>query len=504
VNHRPASKSAADLGFLRHWALGGVTSASLFTMAPYGNPSRGTWLLYPQNYAEICGVVGCATVLLATVGTVFGAGRTRWFLVGVVAVAVLVAFASPLATVLYWFLPGFSRFAGLPRILCLWSLGVALLAGVGYEVVARAVSPVSLALPPRSGGGDGSRSGGGDAPRTSGAARVLFRVVLAAAGVMAVVVAVCASRTSELVPGAAAEVGRELLPFCLLLVVSTVAVLYTACVEPTRKPWLLVILAAELLRGGFGYTPDAPSESVYAPNPAIVALERCAHGGRVLSLTRGWDFTGPGEAALPPNCSTVFGLRDIQGYDSLMPRWAKHGAAVAGGEPCPLINGNMVVVGERSLDGLRPDLLAERGLAAVIAGRDTAGALAKRGGFVPVFAGASTVVLIPDVAPKPIPEHEGPNRMVIEPGPPEDGGLVRETFSPSWRVRDGSGRELPTALDESTGFIRLAAAPEPRLRASYEPGSFAVGLLASLVGVATVAGGVGAALSRRRREGTRT
>ena len=35
----------------------GPLMAGLFSMAPFGNPSRGTWVLFPQNYAEICGVV---------------------------------------------------------------------------------------------------------------------------------------------------------------------------------------------------------------------------------------------------------------------------------------------------------------------------------------------------------------------------------------------------------------------------------------------------------------
>jgi len=475
VNHRPAERSAEGFAFLRQWALSPPLAASLFTMAPFGNPSRGTWLAYPQNYAEICGTVGTATVLLAAVALVRRPRREAGFLAILASVALLVAFGTPLAALFYGLLPGFSRFAGLPRVLCLWSLAVALLGGLGLDTL---------------------RAGGGlDSPRK----RMPVAVAVGVA-VISVLVWYAASQMAQRSPLARDVGAPDLLLFCVTLLACSAGVV--ACAG-RGEPWVLVALvAAELLVTGYGYNRATAPASVYAVDRAVEAIVHYPTP-RVLSLTRAWRFTGPEEAALPPNAATVLRLRDVQGYDSLMPWWAKHGAAqVAGVDPSPLINGNMVLIGERGLASLDAEGLAERGVGLILAGPRTARDVERAGLADVVSAVEGLALLAPVVAPRPVPEHAGPNRMTATAFGADGSDLVRETFDRGWRVRTESGELLIPLLDRSTGFTRIAEAERVSgrtLRLSYEPGSFAVGAFVGLAGVAVLAALGAARLSVRWR-----
>lgn len=453
VNHRPPERSSAALAFLLKWSLDTTSAAALFTMAPYGNPSAGTWSYGVQNYAEICGVIGCVAVLLACVALGSGLDARRWYLVAVAVVSLAIAFGTPLAQAAYWLLPGFARFAGLPRVLCCWSLSVALLGGVGLDSLRRARESATCCK------------------------RAAACLALGTAMVSAVVA--YGSWQSSRAHSAPASLDRELLVFCALLLVSALGI--ASCLRHKGEAMLVAVLALELLYAGHAYNLFAEPSSAYAAHPTISELRQRSVGGRVMCLTRRWDFAGPVEAALPPNGATVFGLRDVQGYDSLMPRWAKGGAARASqGRVSPEINGNMVMLGVGGLDKLDPALLAERGVAAVLAGVAAAAELEARGGFLRVGGSHSTAILAPATPPLPIPTHEGPNRMTSFDRPPESPGLVRETYDPAWRVRSADGRERRSRLDARTGFIRTDAEADEPLLLSYEPASFAVGGFLSL------------------------
>ncbi len=474
VNHRTAEKSAAGLAFLHDWSLDGLTAAALLTMAPYGNPSHGTWRILPQNYAEICGVVGVATVLLAVLGFTVRRGWREWTLACLAGVALLVAFGTPLATLAYWVAPGFARFAGWPRILCVWSLCVALLAGVGLDALTRLRE---------------------DEPARRRAGYALF----GASALIGCIVLASVMRVSSGARGAAEAMRPDLMLFCLIAAASVTGV--GVALRRGGERALVAVAAAELLLVGYGYTPTASPESIYAEAPAIAELQGRAEGVRALTLTEAWTFEGPTAAALPPNGATVFGIRDVQGYDSLMPRWAKHGASVAaGGDPCPEINGNMVLIGERTLAALDAEALSESGVGAVLAGRGQADELLGTGMFSAGGAYGATVVLIPNLAPMPIPEHDGPNRMVSPPRPDEAPGLVRETYDRGWVARDEAGARRPTKLSQPLGFIEVEARSDETVFLSYEPASFSVGLFLTLVGCGVVTG-VGVACGPRRRGG---
>lgn len=68
---------------------------------------------------------------------------------------------------------------------------------------------------------------------------------------------------------------------------------------------------------------------------------------RVLAVTprAAWTLKRRPLALLPPNTGAIYGLRDVQGYDSLYPRLYRDAAAGwEGADPAPMTNGNMVLL----------------------------------------------------------------------------------------------------------------------------------------------------------------
>jgi hypothetical protein len=159
----------------------------------------------------------------------------------------------------------------------------------------------------------------------------------------------------------------------LILVLAFAATLALARRRP--RPALLVgglvalLVAFDLLHFAHGYNPMGPASTVTPPRtPAIAYLQRHADDGRILGIER----------SLPPDWSSVYGLRDVRGYDAPQPtlRFGRLWATIVGGEPAiiPALSpdslklvgmlGGRYVVAE---PGAPPPV---PGLAAVYQGRD--------------------------------------------------------------------------------------------------------------------------------------
>jgi len=116
------------------------------------------------------------------------------------------------------------------------------------------------------------------------------------------------------------------------------------------------IVIAELFITGWTLHPLAPRAAIY-PNAALTQwLQTHTHdGSRILFLTprRAWlpteGFQGSARThppgVLPPNGAIVYGLYDVNGYDSLAPRAYRSFVSLAEGEDVsPPLNGNMILL----------------------------------------------------------------------------------------------------------------------------------------------------------------
>jgi hypothetical protein len=110
----------------------------------------------------------------------------------------------------------------------------------------------------------------------------------------------------------------------------------------------LVLLGFELLPWASRFNPRIEADKLYAETPLIRELKLAVGTGRYVAVRprSGWRLDRvPTEAVLPPNSGTVYGLRSVDGYDSLFPAgYRAYAAAVEGTDPAPLANGNMLLM----------------------------------------------------------------------------------------------------------------------------------------------------------------
>lgn len=135
----------------------------------------------------------------------------------------------------------------------------------------------------------------------------------------------------------------------------------------------LIVVMGELFAAGWNLQPTAPRATIYPATPLTRWLqEHTRDGSRLLCLTprRSWLSSEAFEVAhaerahppgvLPPNGALVYGLYDINGYDSLAPSAYRDFVAPGEerGEVSPQMNGNMILL--NTIDSPQLDALNVR------------------------------------------------------------------------------------------------------------------------------------------------
>jgi len=466
LGHR---QGPADFAGLAQWALSRYDLARLVAPDLLGNPARG-WYLTPltQDYTEMCGYVGVTA--LALVGPALCAAwwsRQRRFdmlLLGAVAgTALLVAMGTKVGHVLFAVLPGFDRLSGLPRILCLFQLSVAVLAGFGLDAI-------RLAAPEQR--------------------RRLRGAALVAAAVSGLVLAQAA-------PDVLGESRRSLQP--VLVGFALLALSAAVCGWISRRHLALaalVLAAGDLLAFGHGYNPTAAPREVYAETPLLHSLASLPPDERVLALTDSWGFGSVPVAALPPNAAMVFRIRDVQGYDSLFPASIKTALMHANGgvQPCPAANGNMVLLGQVTEDPTKtidPAWLERMRVTRVLSRHP----LPENWGMTRLEEPMPRLVLYGRRDPLPGARviRLTANACDIDAGTASGPIEVAETDYPGWYAATPEGLQpLPHSAARP---LRLS--PTTATRHVYLPGAYLVGAFVSLLALAAAMGVVAFSLAKR-------
>ncbi len=496
VSHRAGGAPTwAAYGGYTALALPPLNLVTLFLPGFFGNPTQGSYWGVGTNggpgaYMENACYVGVLALLLA-IAAVFWTWRaqasTRFWTVTAI-IALLMALGTPLNALLFFGLPGFAQSGSPGRILVLWTFCGAALAAVGCQALTERAVLAGRSL-----------------RRPVGGFALLFALSLG--GTAAWIVRTAPAGTLQ------ANVSREgdlwRLPVGILLGAAAVLVLHQRGTVSRRalQASLVALTALDLLAVNGGFNRTAPASSVYPVTPAIAFLQQHAGSGRVMPLNRRWSLYHAPETVLPPNAAAVYGLRDTQGYDSLLTRqYIEWAGKMDVGSPAPPENGNMVFTyGDTSV------LAAEAGVRFFVSlgplpGSATGKSLEFRDGDTYIYENAAALpraraldgrgVGLTDIAP---------TRLRLTVDAKSTGVVVADQWYPGWRawvhgqeepIREGP--ELFRTVEWSRQQAQAATAATVEMR--YLPNSFRLGLygLCAALAFLCAAGCRWIALGRRR------
>ena len=294
----------------------------------YGSPARNDYYLgSAADYMEFGLYAGILPLMLAVVGACrFRSARWCDFFGLLAVLALLVALGTHVNAVLYYLVPGFSALGGPNRILVLYFLAIAVLAGFGADRLAE-------------------RAGEGGRGRAELVSALIALHAVVFAGVAARVVA---GRFLEGLQTGDPIRGYESPVYAALLLASGGLILAAATRRIGRRVFsvLAVLLtAADLFAFGIAFNATCDRAMVYPDTPLTDRLRDAAKHRRIAPINPRWSLYRTPDAILPPNAAMVYGLYDVQGYDSLYTRTYKDlSSDIQGMDSSPPENGNMVLV----------------------------------------------------------------------------------------------------------------------------------------------------------------
>lgn len=259
-----------------------------------------------RAYTETTWYVGALTVVLAAAALILRPRRQVWLWFALLLVAFALALGSPLNYLLYVFVPGYSQIRGINRAIVLVCFALCCLAALGAQGLLDRVQRDSR----------GCKKG------QTGATKVLFRCVvgLLTVGFAAAVGAWVASGAYE---GEGVALGPYTwLQFARLAVVVLAGAGFLAAAIHYRRPvwWALAltVMAADSAYFAHHFYPLVEEKYVRPPSELLERLQDEAH--RAESAGKPFRIVSFGPNALnrfPPNLPMLFGLRDVQGSDSI-------------------------------------------------------------------------------------------------------------------------------------------------------------------------------------------
>lgn len=503
--YRESSSAAASSGLYR-WGntLAPVTLAHFVVPYLSGGPNVGFERLAVDlglgkidNFNERTGYIGVFTLFLVVVGLARARARIKLFHAALGAGSLLVAYGAPPLPALVHALP-VANAINHQRLLLIVDFCAAVLAGLGLDAILRTT-------PDR------------------GLRRLAIGFVAAVALALVAVWAVIGAGYERLDASSARFVRAQ-----LWIVGGGVlaAVVVTLRQLPAKAIAIFAVgtVTVDLLWFATGYNPSIASSLYYPATDGIRLLQREASRVRVLGQS----------TVLMPNSAAVFGLDDARGMDFMGIRRYEELITGKAGDflfyrtapelppSFPLLNVKYVLLPSRApadpegfeliYDGemaiYRNTRVVQRALVVFDheVERDAAVVLARvrSGAFDP----AKTVLMeempatVPQSADRSITASETriaiyePDRVVIDASLPRPGFLLLlDNYYPGWRAFAG-GREVPIHRADYTFRAVALPAGETRVEFVYQPMSFRIGVIASIVAIVGLA--IAAVWDRRR------
>lgn len=425
------------------------------------------------NFFETACYVGILPLFLATLAFTGKRRWRHWYFGGLVVFAVLAAIGSPIYLALYYLAPGFKELAGLGRVLCLASFGIAGLAGLGLD---------ELLTNPK-----GRRT----------------RLVIFTVAGMVLVVLVGYFGVAGSLPAVMRDLQfgpylmRQLIAAALLLAAAVVLVLFRSKVNARTAAWLAILLVGvDLGWYGLRFNPFVEARMAYPETDSIRWLQDHAGHERVTSLaTTGMDW-------MPHNSPMIFGLRDIHGSDSLRPRRAFE-----------LVSGPTLAQSEYPTpDAPLFDTLGVKYL--MTRARVGEGWTLILRGQAPIYENMQAqprarLVATSDASREPAGttvtwQRDDPQRLTLETRSTVFSDLLlTDTNYPGWRV-EVDGKPADIALAEEAFRAVAVPAGQHRVEFRYDPASFRVGLFVSLLACALLVGWITSVLRSNAASAART
>ena len=380
MSHRAGKPTGAGYALYAEYALPPADLALLTLPDFFGNdydPGNGYYGFYVKhagetdfavrhNAAETAIYAGILPLLLAlfavtrTLGNMGskskgskGVSDRRVLFFAILAVfALLLALGTPLNALFYFFVPGFAQSGSPARCLVLWALAIAVLAGMGLDsllrqpptkreagivmgafgfVFAIGLSSASQALRANLPNMDKLKAPVlGEVIARIGADWVQLLVFTAAGVALLLWKVKPTSATSKPASTTSDSVSSASESFALTAEAASSAsepTSATAEKEPGTVSGMafslpaltcLALVIADVFLVGIRINPTAPASAVYPITPGIKFVQETIGHDHIFPVNKFWNLNVPPPAVLPPNAALVYGLRDVQGYDSLL------------------------------------------------------------------------------------------------------------------------------------------------------------------------------------------
>ncbi len=267
----------------------------------FGNPADGNhwgadlnvwWSRAYRTYTESAWYFGVAPLLLGIAGLGLHPRRQAWFWLGMLLLALALAFGTSLNVILYYLVPGYQQLSGIGRVVVLACTAGAVLGALGLDAIMRAVA------------------GGRDPTR---AVSIAGSVLLLGGVIGGIATWVFTGALEESLPGIGAYTMAQIGRFVGLLVAAWALIAWGARSRGRWAWWALALLVA-LDMGVFmqKFTPEGRTEYLGIEPELVAAIRPADPDARIAGI--GPDFLD----RICPNTHMIFDLQSAQGSESLI------------------------------------------------------------------------------------------------------------------------------------------------------------------------------------------
>lgn len=272
---------------------------------PHTDPPHTIWWGAPKNYVEAASYLGLLPLALAALGVLLGRTRQAVVLALLAALALSLAFGSPLYALFFFGIPGVDQLHTPFRWIYPYTVATTVLAALGAEALARRAPGWARRL-------------GLAAALLGGLGLAAAAIVLVRPGRFVAMAQALLDRSGRLRRAFAdgdallSYEWRNLALFALFLALAGLVVFLIAR-RPSRGLWLgAAVVAADLFVVHIGFNTRADPAPLRAEPPALAVLRADAEPFRIVGLAD--------DGALTPITGMLVGLEDVRGYDTVVPR----------------------------------------------------------------------------------------------------------------------------------------------------------------------------------------